>query len=163
VNRFALIALALLLPGCSLFLPTGTSCSNRMPTFSSCPPATSATSLRAATLDDTYWKLVQLGDTPVRDGLMLREPHLRLDANRQQFSGSGGCNAVTGRYANSGIDEIRFSEVASTKMACQGMQIEQRFLTSLEQVVHWRIDGERLQLMDARGKNVAGFRATPSK
>jgi heat shock protein HslJ len=134
-----------------------------MPTFPSCPPATSATSLRAATLDESYWKLVQLGDTPVRDGLMLREPHLRLDATRQQFSGSGGCNQVTGRYTRSGTDGIRFTEVASTKMACQGMQIEQRFLTSLEQVVRWRIEGERLQLMDASGKNVAGFRAAPSK
>ena len=127
------------------------------------PACNIAASHRAPTLDDTYWKLVQLGDTPVRDGLMLREPHLRLDANRQQFSGSGGCNQVTGRYTQSGTDGIRFIEVASTKMACQGMQIEQEFLKSLAQVVRWRIEGERLQLLDASGKTVAGFRVAPSQ
>lgn len=106
---------------------------------------------------------MQLGDTQVRDGLMLREPHLRLDANRQLFSGSGGCNQVTGRYAQSGTDGIRFAELASTKMACQGMQIEQGFLKSMEQVVRWRIEGETLQLMDDSGKTVAGFRVAPSQ
>jgi heat shock protein HslJ len=162
VNRFALIALALLLPGCSLFLPTGSSCSDRMPMFSSCPPSPSTALHRANALHGTYWKLVQLNDTAVRDGLLLRESHLRLDANRQQFSGSGGCNQLTGRFAQSGIDGISFSDLASTKMACQGMEIEKGFLKSLERVVRWRIEGERLQLLDNSGKAVSEFRAATS-
>jgi heat shock protein HslJ len=159
VNRIALLVLALLLPGCSLLLPAGAGCSRRnVPVFASCPPAASAASHRAETLGDTYWKLVQLGETPVRDGLMLREAHLRLDANRQQFSGSGGCNQLTGRFTQSGTDGIRFSDLASTKMACQGMEIEQGLLKSLEQAVRWRIEDGRMLLLDASGKAIATFR-----
>jgi heat shock protein HslJ len=159
VDRIALIALASLLSGCSLFLPTGTSCSNRMPMFSSCPPAASVTPRRAATLADTYWKLARLGDTAVRDGLLLREPHLRLDSNRQLFAGSGGCNAITGRYSLDGSDGIRFLDLGTTKMACSGMVVEQDFLKSLEETVRWRIDGDNLLLMNAGDKPVGAFRA----
>jgi heat shock protein HslJ len=161
VNRIALIALALLLPGCSLFLPAGAGCSRRdVPIFSSCPPAVTGATRRTATLDDTHWKLVQLGDTAVRDGLMLREPHLMLDANRRHLSGSGGCNLLTGRYTQDGTDGIRFEDLISTKMACQGMGIEQGLLKSLEQARHWRIAADRLQLMDAGGAVLAAFLST---
>ncbi len=154
------MALALLLPGCSLFLPSGTGCSRRdVPFFSSCPPAASSASHGTETLGNTYWKLVQLGDTAVRDGLLLRESHLRLDANREQFSGSGGCNQVTGRYTQSGTDGISFGELTSTKMACQGVEIEQGFLKSLQQASRWRIEDGRLQLLDASGRTLASFLA----
>ncbi|MEO8315586.1 MAG: META domain-containing protein [Pseudomonadota bacterium] len=164
MNRLALIVLSLLLSGCSLFLPSGASCSRRLPMFSSCAsPAPVTASQRANSLEDTYWRLVRLSGAVVRDGLALREAHLRLDAIRQKASGSGGCNQMTGRYTLSGTDEIRFSDMVSTRMACPGMELEQDFLKSLEQTVRWRIDGERLQLLDASGTELVTLQAAASR
>jgi hypothetical protein len=47
-------------------------------------------------------------------------------------------------------------------MACaSGMELEQRFLESLEQVARHRIAGDRLELLDPSGALVARFEARP--
>ena len=108
---------------------------------------------------DTYWKLVRLGETPVPAAEKQREPHLIFASHEPHVSGSGGCNRVMGGFELDG-DKLRLGHLASTMMACPtGMEQEQRFLQSLEQVERYRISGSHLELLDAAGAVIARFEA----
>jgi putative lipoprotein len=110
-------------------------------------------------LRNTYWKLIQLGESPVQVGEGQREPHLILAEGKTQVSGSGGCNRFTGGFTLEG-DKLRFSRMASTMMACaDGMEQEGRFLHDLARVARYRIVGDRLELQDDSGATVLRFTA----
>jgi heat shock protein HslJ len=114
-------------------------------------------SASTATLENTYWKVLQLGDREVNVASEQREPYLVLHSDEQRVAGFGGCNRLTGSYSLSG-DDLRFSQMAGTMMACaEGMEYEQALHDALGQVARWHIDGERLDLYDESGKLVARF------
>lgn len=116
-----------------------------------------------ASLENTYWKLIQLGDKPVTVASKQKEPYFVLNSETQRVSGLGGCNRLTGSYKLNG-DQLRFSRVAGTMMACiEGMDTEREFLKSLLEVAKWKIKGQRLELSDANGKAVARFAARHTK
>ena len=109
-----------------------------------------------ATLENTYWKLVRVGDEAVTI-VGEREPHLVLHSEGRRVAGSGGCNRLIGGYSLSG-EQLSFSQVAGTMMACpDGMQYESSFHDALRKAASWRIEGERLELFDRAGVSVAQF------
>lgn len=133
----------------------------------SADPAPPSAALRGPTesarpgdrLENTYWKLVRLGDTPVAAAPGQREPHLIINSETRRASGYGGCNRYTGGYHLQG-ESLRLGPLAATQMACvQGMQTEQAFLPALDRVRGWRIVGSRLELLDDSGLMVARFEA----
>lgn len=95
--------------------------------------------------------LPELGDTRWQgDGTPPTQ--LRLDASGQA-SGFGGCNRFSGRWRiDSG--QLRLGPLAATRMMCltPGGEQEGRFLASLEATRSARIEGGRLQLLDAQGQ-----------
>jgi copper homeostasis protein (lipoprotein) len=116
----------------------------------------------AATLESTYWKLTQLGKTPVTVASQ-QEPHFVLDSETHRVSGSGGCNRLIGGYELN-ADHLTFSRMAGTLMACpESMDTEKAFLRALGQVNSWKISSEQLELFDASGNIVARFEARPMK
>jgi putative lipoprotein len=116
-----------------------------------------------SSLENTYWKLIQLGDAPVTVASKQNEPHLILNSESRRVAGSGGCNRLTGSYQLNG-DRLTFSQMASTMMAClQGMEIERAFLAALTTVTIWKIAGESLELFDNSGKLIARFEAGQAK
>ena len=50
------------------------------------------------TLENNYWKLVELHGKPVAVIDNQTEPHLILHADKQRVAGSGGCNRIMGSY-----------------------------------------------------------------
>jgi uncharacterized lipoprotein YbaY/heat shock protein HslJ len=113
----------------------------------------------AASLEDTYWKLVTLRGKPLEVADREREPHLILQPAQTRVAGSGGCNRLAGGYTLAG-DRITFGRAVGTMMACQqGMQQERAFLDALSTVARWRIEGQRLELVDARGEVLLRFEA----
>ena len=121
--------------------------------------ACEAAASNTATLENTYWKLVALRGQPVVVPDRAREPHLILQAAQHRVAGSGGCNRVAGGYTLAG-DRITFGRIAGTMMACAaGMEQERAFLDMLAVVARWRIDGQRLELLDERADVVARFEA----
>jgi heat shock protein HslJ len=57
-------------------------------------------------------------------------------------------------------DTLRFSQVAATKMAClKGMDTEDAFLKTLDQIRRWWIEGEHLMLTNEYGEILAQFEA----
>lgn len=123
------------------------------------PRETCGNPLADSPLRDTYWKLVRLGETPVRVAQRQREPHLIFASAEPRVSGSGGCNRVTGSFQQDG-DTLRLRQTAGTMMACPaGMEQEQLFLQSLEKVARYRIKGSHLEMLDAAGAVIARFEA----
>lgn len=126
------------------------------------PPASPGSKL-AAPLENTYWKLISLGGTPVMAPSQQREPHLTLNSESRRVGGSGGCNALMGSYKLRG-DHLIFRQMATTMMAClQGMDTEKAFLKALTQARTWKISGEQLDLFDGSGHSVARLEARPTQ
>jgi putative lipoprotein len=110
-------------------------------------------------LENTYWKLIHLGDAAVSFGEQQREPHIIFHPASRRVSGAGGCNRLTGSYELAG-DRLSFGRVAGTLMACAGgMGTEKRFLAALAQTTRARITRQHLELLDAAGNVVADFEA----
>lgn len=121
---------------------------------------TGVSAASTAMLQNTYWKLLQLGDARVTTPEGQREARLVLQATRDsppRLTGFGGCNNFTGSYVLDG-ERIAFSQVASTMMACtQGMETEKAFHAMLARASRWAIRGEQLDLFDAAGTRIALF------
>jgi heat shock protein HslJ len=122
-------------------------------------PASPEEQATAASLENTYWKLTHLGDTPVIVPVGQQEPHLTLNSLNGRAGGTGGCNRFGGRYTLNG-DRLSFDPMTATLMACpDGMDTENAFLGTLSRVHGWRITGQQLELLDGAGKVVARFEA----
>ena len=81
-----------------------------------------------ASLENTYWKLTRLGETPIRMASQQQEPHFVLNSESRRVNGSGGCNRLMGSYKLN-ADQLTFSEMAGTMMTClEGMETEKAFL-----------------------------------
>jgi len=111
----------------------------------------------SAQLQNTYWKLMTLNNTPVESPEGTRELHLVLSSQDLRVKGFAGCNSFMGAYELEGA-KITFSRVAGTMMACAGdMSIERRIHEMLSRVAGWKISGETLHLTNAQGIPIATF------
>jgi copper homeostasis protein (lipoprotein) len=111
-------------------------------------------------LTETYWKLVELNGKPVAPpATNRREAHLILKRDTKRVAGSGGCNSFGGSYELLTGNQIQFSKIAATRMACPDMSIEGQFFKVLETADSYTITGETLQLNRARMAPLARFEA----
>lgn len=123
------------------------------------PRETCGLRFSTARLENTYWKLVRLGNAPVTVADTRREPHLRLVPEGMRVQGFGGCNRFFGGYELKG-QNLRFNKMGMTRIACiDGMDQEQAFLKALEATVRWNILGEHLELYGSGGELLARFEA----
>lgn len=84
-----------------------------------------------------------------------RAPFLHFDGGR--VGGFAGCNRFGGQYEQTG-GGLSFSPLAATRMACMdGMDTEQQFLDMLGKVKGMKLEGDKLELLDAQGKVLASF------
>ena len=128
--------------------------------FNVWPGETCGAQFSTATLTNTYWKLVRLGERPASIPTNQREPYLMLrQGETRQVGGFTGCNRLTGRYEVDGR-RLRFPALATTKMACaEGMDQEREYLEALGAAWRWSIRGEHLDLYDSEGALIARFEA----
>jgi heat shock protein HslJ len=115
-----------------------------------------------ATLANTYWRIVRLGDAAVTAADGRREPHLLLRSvdGRSTYSATVGCNQLAGAYSSRDAT-IQFSPGASTRMACPTPldALERRLGQALAQAARWQIKAGTLELLDAKGTSAALFEA----
>lgn len=116
----------------------------------------------AATLEHTYWKLIELQGEAIATQPNQAEPHLILTPQDNRVTGSGGCNRFFGTYETRGAT-IRFSQLGSTRMACPvGMDEETAFFQALESSDSYVITGDTLALYGG-SRQLARFNATDRK
>lgn len=122
--------------------------------------ATSAGGAGDEPLENTYWKLVAVGERQAVTVTDESEPHLVLHAEEARLAGSTGCNRMMGGYELDG-DQLSFGQLATTMMACPGdvMEFERAFLDALGEVAGWQVEGENLTLVDDEGEARARFEA----
>jgi uncharacterized lipoprotein YbaY/heat shock protein HslJ/uncharacterized lipoprotein NlpE involved in copper resistance len=114
----------------------------------------------AASLTNTYWKILRLGETEVGAAEGPREPNLILRAGAPQFTATVGCNQLMGSFELDG-DRLKFGPAGRTMMACPAPLDgwEKRLGAVLAATAGWRIDGQTLELLDAAEEPLALFQA----
>lgn len=105
----------------------------------------------------TYWRLVSLGTTDIAATAGARnEPSLTFRAESRSFSGTGGCNRLTGRY-EAGADTLTLV-AAGTMMACpSGGEHEAAFTKALAATRRYRVLGNTLELVNDANQVIARF------
>jgi heat shock protein HslJ len=91
------------------------------------------------------WNLAELNGEPVTTDNINNAHMLFYPGKVNSVSGSTGCNRLTGTIELSGVNKIKFSPLATTKMACPG-QNESQLLMALAQVNKWSIINSQLLL-----------------
>jgi uncharacterized lipoprotein YbaY/heat shock protein HslJ len=99
-----------------------------------------------AELQNTYWKLLELGDQTVVTPEGMREAHMILTGDGSRAHGNAGCNDFFGTFLLA-ADKLSFSALGSTMKACpEGMDTEQAFLEALGKTTRYEISGQFLTL-----------------
>ena len=100
-----------------------------------------------ASLQNTYWKLIELKGAPVQVAEHGTEPNMTLRAEGK-LTGSGGCNRFTGTYVITAKGGVTLDPGATTMMACVEpyMSQEGAVFAALRSVTRYEISGDDLTL-----------------
>ena len=89
-----------------------------------------------------------------------RENYFTLNSDQKTFNGFSGCNSFSGNYTLEKGWKIRFSNIASTLMACPDVHVnESEYLKVFELADNYTIVGDTLSLNVARRAPLAVFEA----
>ena len=114
-----------------------------------------------ASLTNTYWKILRLGETEVSASEGQREPNLILREGDPRFTATVGCNQILGSYP---LDGDRLTLRAGADDA-HGLPGAARRLggaarpDARSSAASWRIDGQTLELLDGEGNPLALLQA----
>lgn len=95
-------------------------------------------------LEGHSWHLVQMMNHELK---ITPEQFVFTFSADGTFSGIGACNRIFGSYATSDKGAMTFSKMASTKMMCRDIELEDAFNKILSQTTHYEIDGDMLLLL----------------
>lgn len=95
------------------------------------------------------WVLSEMKGVPVQQSGGRRDAFIRFDVVEKRFTGNGGCNQINGNYT---IDknDIHFTDVIATKMSCSDIAFENAFLSTLNTVDRYEMEGNSLRLKNKR-------------
>ena len=118
---------------------------------------------KSSTLLLTHWKLTELNGKKITEySAQNHEPFILLKENKE-VQGTGGCNSMGGYFELKGENEIIFSELRATEMACQGMELERDFYPFLSEVRTYVIHDSILTLNNEDGSLSAQFKVSDLK
>jgi heat shock protein HslJ len=118
--------------------------------FASAGCATSQPALAGSSWDLTAWA----EPTPIPSTVSITAAF-----DQTTVSGSSGVNTYHAQYTSSTDGSISITHVATTLMAgpAETMNAEKAFVTRLQAARGYRVDGDRLVLLDADGKDSLTF------
>lgn len=94
------------------------------------------------------WKVISMRRQQKAQLEVLNNVALEFDVKDNRFYGKAPCNNINGSFALNGYS-IRFSNIASTKMACDNLDQEGYYLKLLEERISaFTIDKDKLYLRD---------------
>ncbi|WP_268225383.1 META domain-containing protein [Sinomicrobium oceani] len=99
------------------------------------------------TLSSKVWKLDSFAGEKA-DSLSFANgmPYLEFDKEKMHVSGFSGCNRLMGGFTVGEDHRINLDKLASTKMACMGVNKETDFLAALSKADHYKVKDRTLQL-----------------
>lgn len=95
------------------------------------------------------WVVVEMKGVPVQQSGGRRDAHIVFEVAEKRFTGNGGCNQINGNYTLD-KNEIKFTDVIVTKMACNDIEFENAFLSTLSSIDRYEINGNDLVLKKKR-------------
>lgn len=109
-------------------------------------------------LSGLQWELIELEGTKLAlNSEALNRPVLQFQSDENRISGNGSCNRFNGKYDIKSDNRISFSEIASTKMACDQMAVENKFFEILERAEYYTLNHDTLSLNQIGSANRARF------
>ena len=127
----------------------------------SCKTASSSVQAQPEnSITEKRWKLIEISGKPVvSDGTAPREAFIILKNEGRRVTGNGGCNTLNGTFEIGQGNRIKFSQMASTMMACLNMETEDGLKKALEMADNYSLsaDGKYLSLNKARMAPLARF------
>lgn len=102
------------------------------------------------------WRITRVGDMTVNTQDAEKEAYLGFNSAEKQMNGCAGCNRIFGPYTTGDkAGSISFSNVASTRMMCADMSVEDKVLEAMGKVAAFKIKGGKtLTLKDAAGESL---------
>lgn len=124
------------------------SCTNQGSTTNEPDPAAPADP--TDTLVGVHWQLKTLNAKPLADyPAQNKEPYIMFANDGNRVEGTGGCNGMGGTYTLLSNNQILFSELVSTKMACPDMTLETDIQIFLMDTITYSITRDELILTRA--------------
>lgn len=100
------------------------------------------------------WVLEELEGKPMlADNFLGELPMLEINSKMANFSGFGGCNRIRGSLFQE-RELLRFTDVLSSKMACDPKNKEDLFLKALQSSTSYEIKNNRLYLSNPEGLKI---------
>lgn len=101
------------------------------------------------------WNIVRVYGEDVQDG-MEKQPFLTFDITKKTISGCAGCNMIHGSFVINDAQKqiITFQNVASTRMMCPDMTLENNIFQVLNETDHYGQLGNGNLVLYVDGKQV---------
>lgn len=110
-------------------------------------------------LENTSWKLDSYLSSIGHIVSPISSAKITLEFKDGKISGSSGCNNYFAKYTTQG-SSITFGLIGATKMHCTVpsiMEQESTYLTLIESTKTYKVEGNKLKLMDNSGKVIFTF------
>ncbi|MGV3696549.1 META domain-containing protein [Flavobacterium sp.] len=109
-------------------------------------------------LAETKWGLIELNGKAIEN--KGREYFINFDSKSGTFRSFVGCNRFTGKYFMKSEGKLGFSNIISTRKACDNMDVERNFFNNLQKVDNYMIEnGGKILHLHTGKKAVAKFEA----
>ena len=108
-------------------------------------------------LAETKWKLVELNGKAVNQKTS-RDYFINFDSKSGTFKSFVGCNRISGNYFMKATGKLGFTNIITTRMACNDNNAERDFFNNLQKVDNYMIEGKMMHLHVGK-KAVAKFEA----
>lgn len=125
--------------------------------LSACTTQKKAMTTEKDIIQDTYWMLVSLEGEEMQGPTDTKTAYIRFEEGKPEVKGFTGCNNFFGKYELNG-DNVRLSDLGSTRMMCPAIEHENKFMAVLERVNAYSIADYLLTFYEGR-KAIATFRA----
>jgi len=110
------------------------------------------------TLTDTRWRLVEISGvqvaSPAEKG---KELFVIMQKEGKVVNGFAGCNSFAGTYELVGGEGIKFSQMTSTLMACDDMEMEKQFTSMFANVTSYDVNIDTLEFHQTPPTPIARF------
>ncbi|SHF78618.1 Heat shock protein HslJ [Salegentibacter echinorum] len=118
-----------------------------------------------AQITNTTWELVELDGSKIdQTNIEGKKIQFTLNSTDQRVFGNSGCNNFNGSYNLEDGLRIKFSQIASTRMACPENEInEQEVLDVFNKTDNYTVNGNKLMLNIGKRAPLAVFKKVAPK
>lgn len=106
-------------------------------------------------LTNSVWQLMEINNQPVVTNYP-KKPYL-VFSDSSKVNGFLGCNLTGGVYTLGDNSALTFGNMWATKMACEALDVEDKFSQALQQVAYFEINNDTLVMQNKSRTPVAVF------